>query len=370
VCENFDHLRKRVHRIQLAAGEQSIQLLPRHSGPRIDFLARSSGGGRGLDADVVVLDEALFIQQMMMGALLPTLSAKDDPQVRYLSSAGIATSEVLRRLRDRGRAGGDPSLAYVEWAAADGGCATEDCDHALEAVGCALDDVDNWRAANPALGRRITEDYIAAERRALPPAEFARERLGWWDEQGSTFTAITVAAWQGCASPDAVPSGRLTLAADVAPGHASSSVYVFGDGPVPVGELVTRAPGSTWLVDRLVALVADHGVLEVVVDPAGPIGSLVPALQQAGLPLRMLDGKESVRACSAFAAAAREQSFRHRGETDMDAAVAGARPRAVGDAWKWSRKDSTVDISGLVAATNAYWAVSSRPAGEPTIHFL
>jgi len=81
-------------------------------------------------------------------------------------------------------------------------------------------------------------------------------------------------------------------------------------------------------------------------------------MQDAGLPLALVEGKDSVRACGSFAASVDDGTFRHRAEPDMAAAVAGARRRAVGDAWKWSRKDSTVDITGLVAATNALWAAS------------
>ncbi len=367
IVTNCDYLRRRVKRVLSAAGDESIHLM---SGSRLDFLARTSGSGRGLSGGTVVLDEALFLQPQMMGALLPTLSAQPDPQVRYGSSAGLAMSDVLRSIRDRGRTGTDPSLAYVERCAPNGGCAVEDCDHAVDTPGCALDDVANWYLANPALGRRISVDYIAAERRALPVEEFARERLGWWDEPSTTSSELSLEAWQALASPDASPAGRLVLGADVAPGHVSASVYVFGGGPLPVGELVERGSGSAWLTDRLEQLVRTHDVDRVVVDPAGPVGSLVPALQQAGLPLHLLDGKESVRACGAFTAAARDKAFRHRGEPDLDAAVMGARPRAVGDGWKWSRRDSTVDISALVAATNAYWLASTRPEGAPNIVFI
>jgi hypothetical protein len=220
------------------------------------------------------------------------------------------------------------------------------------------------------MGRRITEDYIAAERRALPADEFARERLGWWDEPASEVTDLPLSVWAALGNPDARPAGRLTLGADVAPGHAASSVYVFGSGPVPVGELVERGSGSSWLVARLLDLVARHDVAAVAVDPSGPVGSLVPAMQDAGLPLALVEGKDSVRACGSFAAAAADSQFRHRGEPEMAAAVAGARRRSVGDAWKWSRKDSTVDITGLVAATNALWAQRSAPSGEPGMYFL
>jgi hypothetical protein len=38
-----------------------------------------------------------------------------------------------------------------------------------------------WQRANPAIGKRITVEYVTKERRSLPPREFARERMGWWD---------------------------------------------------------------------------------------------------------------------------------------------------------------------------------------------
>jgi hypothetical protein len=37
----------------------------------------------------------------------------------------------------------------------------------------------------------------------------------------------------------------------------------------------------------------------------------------------------------------------------LNDALAGARRRRLGDAWAWDRRDSTVDISPLVAATLA-----------------
>ena len=69
----------------------------------------------------------------------------------------------------------------------------------------------------------------------------------------------------------------------------------------------------------------------------------------------MLDGKDAVRACGALVAGVSEGTVSHRGEPELLAAVGGASRRAVGDGWKWSRKDSTVDISPLVAATYSHW---------------
>jgi hypothetical protein len=41
-------------------------------------------------------------------------------------------------------------------------------------------------------------------------------------------------------------------------------------------------------------------------------------------------------------------------------ALRGAVQRPLGDAWGWSRKNSTVDITPLVAGTIATWALLER----------
>jgi hypothetical protein len=54
-----------------------------------------------------------------------------------------------------------------------------------------------------------------------------------------------------------------------------------------------------------------------------------------------------------------EDGLRHRGTQELSVAVAGARKRTLVDAWAWSRKSSSVDISPLVACTLAFWGVAT-----------
>jgi hypothetical protein len=44
----------------------------------------------------------------------------------------------------------------------------------------------------------------------------------------------------------------------------------------------------------------------------------------------------------------------------LNAALAGARRRDLGDSWAWARKGLSVDISPLVAVTLAGWGHVSR----------
>ncbi len=259
-----DFLSKRVARIRTGAGTEAIEL---KSGARLIFKARTNGGGRGLTGSKVILDEAFALRPYHMGALLPTLSAVPDPQVLYGSSAGQATSDVLRSVRDRGRKGGDPSLSYLEWCDPDPhGCVLADCDHELERPGCALDDETRWAASNPALGRRITIDYIRAERRALPPVEFARERLGWWDEPGGE-PVINLTVWGESLDEDSKITGRHVFGLDMPVDRATTCIGVAGENAAGKThlEVVEEHRGSEWVIPWFTA--TEERWAGVVADP-------------------------------------------------------------------------------------------------------
>ena len=373
LIESTPDLDREVKQIHRGNGDEAIELTDDR---RLKFKARTKGGGRGLTGNRIVLDEAMYLKAAHMGALVPTLRAVPDPQLVFAGSAGMADSHVWRAIRDRGRAGGDPSLAYNEWAsdAQPGGCLTEDCTHEVGSEGCALDDIDRLLRSNSAIRRRrITLETLAADRRTMPVEEYARETLGWWDEPGEVDNGLSVDGWtalgpQGDEDPPK-PTGALVLGIDVAPGHAAASIVAIGGG---VLELIERRPTAAWLPERVAELVAKHKPTAVAYDPAGPIGSLIPDFTRAGVVLTPVEGKDSVRAVGAFLAAVSERSFRHRGEDEFTAAVAGARRRQVGDGHKWSRKDSTVDITPLVAATVALWVAGEPPTEiiHPTVHFV
>ena len=184
--ENQPSFRRRVRQVYLQRGAESIEL---KNGKRLRFIARSGGSGRGFSADLVILDEAYNLGDREMAALLPTLSARPNPQIWYTSTAGLPSSSQLGLVRARGVAADDPSLAFFEWSVDEN----------------AYDPADpaDWARANPGLGIRITPEYIAKERAALPPTEFARERLsvGEYPSDGGAWETITADAWSACAAP-------------------------------------------------------------------------------------------------------------------------------------------------------------------------
>jgi hypothetical protein len=356
LIEGRDWLTRRLKRIYRGNGDESIELM---SGARLIFRARTKGGGRGLSGDKVILDEAFALQPVHMGALLPTLSARPDPQVLYGSSAGLADSEVLRGVRDRGRKSLG-RLAYVEWTAEGAECAQRDCSHVYgQAEGCALDDMDNWHRANPQLGGRIRVETVEAERQALPWQEFARERLGWWDDPGVVAPAFGAGVWEALKIPDGSRPKAGAIGIAVSFDRAWGSIGSAGrlpDGRVLIGA-VKRRQGTSWLVSEAARIQRDHGC-QVVVDEKGPAGPLLDELRDAGVELTVVGVNAACDACADVYDAAQDARVAHMGDDDLDAAVMGATARPVGDRWMWGRKTSLSDVSMLEAATLAHWAVT------------
>jgi hypothetical protein len=72
--------------------------------------------------------------------------------------------------------------------------------------------------------------------------------------------------------------------------------------------------------------------------------------------------REFSTACAQLLDAVTDRSVRHRGNPELDAAVAAAARRTVGDGWVWSRRLPAVDVSPLVAASLALFGDRHRPA--------
>jgi hypothetical protein len=371
---NSDLLRREVKKVVRNHGEEAIEL---KSGARAIFRTRTKGGGRGLSGNKVVLDEGMFLKAPHLGALLPTMSAQPDPQVFYGSSAGMVESEVLREVRDRGRAGGEPSLAWLEWCAPDPvmACDAGDrCTHVKTAVGCGCDKPDFWAMANPALGKRrangtgLSFEYIAAERRALPVSEFCRERMGWWDQGEEGAAPLSPQLWRqlGGSRPGMAPV--VAVGVDISPDSAVSAIGIatWRDDGKPHVELVEHLPGTGWVLDRLMGITERRNPVAVVLNPSGPAGAFEQHLRNRGF-ITLADDKPTpfgkhrlvlttsrayAQSCGDFTNMVTNQELGHPSQVPLNSAVEGARSRPVAQAWAWDAAPG-YDITPLVSVTLA-----------------
>ncbi len=108
--QNTPDLASRVKQYRYSNEEISIELWTEQ---KLQYLARSSGSGRGFTGSCLILDEAFNLSAAMMSALIYTLAAMPNTQTWYLSSAPLpgAESDTLRRLCARGRAGAREAMA-------------------------------------------------------------------------------------------------------------------------------------------------------------------------------------------------------------------------------------------------------------------
>ncbi len=360
LVESTPDFDRRVKRVSRSHGEEGIEL---KGGQRIRFRTRTKGGGRGFSANCVIFDEAMILPEATHGALLPTLSAQPNPQVWYAASAVDqfvhVDGVVLARIRQRGVKGSDPSLAYFEYSI------DRDTPSRVDAQTAA--DLDSWAQANPGLGIRILPEHIDNESRSMDPRTFAVERLGvgdWPDPDGGLLSVITVESWMELLDRTSVAPDPVCFSFDVSPDRSMSTIAVSGmrkDGLAHV-EVIDYKRGTGWLVDRIVELTAKHKATALICDGSGPAASLIPELEREGVKVMPVTAKEQAQACGLFFDAVDQARLRHLGSAEMVAAIRGAVKRPLGESWAWSRKNSSVDISPLVASTMAHWGQVTHPA--------
>lgn len=342
--------------VMTANAQESITYIDRDAKIErtIKFFARSKNSGRGFSSDILILDEAQELSEQTWAAILPTISARHNPQIWLFGTPPDETmnGEVFTRMRELALKQVDERLAYFEWSA--------DKDDSIE-------DVETWLRANPACPLRISVQTIRDEFFGMDEATFSRERLGMWDG-AATLAVIPEDTWNALAG-ETDPEGRVAFAVDISPDRQRASIGVAGrlpDGRVMVQAIENRK-GTGWIVPRLKELTERWATVAVVIDTGGAAASLLPELKKQRIRrVETITTRDVVAACGAFYDAAMNNGMSHPDQPVLNEALASARKRPLGDAWAWHRKDTATDITPLVAVTFAAYGLSLKPAKDPT----
>lgn len=355
ILEANEWLSREVKHIRRQNGHEAIEFQNR---ARIRYRTRTLSGGRGFSGDFVLFDEAMYLSETSMASILPVLSARPDPQLWYMGSAVDQIDHhdgiVFSRVRARALAG-DPRLAFFEWSV--------DADGPEMVTDAVAADPAAWAVANPALGIRITPEYVADERRELGARSFAVERLGvgdWPSIDQTDSGPITLAEWNDLLDEASELQDPVCLAFDVSPDRRSSIVAAGRNqnGDLHV-ELLDSKPGTGWLGAALARYVERHSPESVSFSASSPAASVAAELEEAGIELEEVSVEEHAQACGRLVDRVNEGEMRHLGSNEFANAIRGAATRPYSDAWLWSRKSSAVDISPLVAATLAVDAAAN-----------
>lgn len=343
---------------RLSNGEQEIRF---RNGSVIMFGAREQGFGRGFDEiDIEVFDEAQILSEKALEDMVPATNQSRQESGALLFFMGTPPrpgdpGEEFTNRRKKAIDGKSESMTYVEFSA------DEDAE---------LDDRSQWRKANPSYPMRTSDESMMRMRENLTDDDsFKREALGIWPTPVDHLTVVPLDEFMALT---AEASGKaVAFAIDVQPDRSTASIAVCAEGEYPTLETVHAASGTGWVVERCVELWERHQA-PFVIDPGSPAGSLIPALEEAGITLELMRTRDVVQAFGMFLDGCLNGTIRHSGDRPLVEALSGAAVRELtGGGRAWSRKNVAVDITPLVAATNALWgAGSSESSGDPDIYFL
>ncbi|MGW6225749.1 terminase large subunit domain-containing protein [Cellulosimicrobium cellulans] len=345
-------LRLRVKAVMNAINRETVTF---KTGAKVQFKARSGAAGKGFSSDCLLLDEAQILGSRAWTSINSTMSAMPNPQVWLLGTTpqdedDSFAFDAVRRSAVQGRS---TNAAWCEW-----GVDVESAEY--EAARADLE-ARRWTPAveylcwsgNPAWNTRINHEVVTGEFETYDPEKFAQDRLGIWRDE--TAGVLIMPRWPELVAKRAPDAKAIALGIAADRDHVWLSLGAVLGGPKPHLGSVLRSPTRerTKFVAEVARIQAAQGV-PVVVDGGGPAAVVIPYLEAAGVIVTRLDLPGYVQACNDLAQAVDEGTVEHGGYDELDAAVAAADWRNVGDRRAFGRKSG--DISSLEAVACALTA--------------
>ena len=338
VVEYADHL---------AVPENNAVLMP---------LPAEPGALHGYDPSLLIVDELHVVTEDVWEAATSVVGKRPPDQSLTLAISTPASSpdSVMWKLIAHGRAGDDPSFYLKEFSAPEG---------------CALDDREAWRAANPAMTCPqpfLAEDGMLAAMRTLREPVFRQLRLGQWVSGVDAW--LPFGAWDACrVEREVKPGERVVLAFDgSASGDSTALVGCTLDGHLFVVGLWENPGDPRWRVPRAeVAAAVDsafakYDVARLACDPWGWRSEIEAWAAKHG-ERRVIEWNTASAALMAPATdrlyqAVMTKTVSHDGDERLARHIAHcvAKPTPMGDLVSKDKKGSPRKIDAAVAAIAAF----------------
>ena len=317
-------------------------------------LPAEPGALHGFDPALLIVDELHVVTEAVWEAVTSVSGKRPESLTLAISTPSSSPDCIMWRLVEHGRAGDDPAFYLKEFTAPDG---------------CATDDRDAWRAANPALACDepfLAEDGLEAARRTLREPVFRQLRLGQWVTGAESW--LPWGAWDACAAKRVVrPRERVVLAFDgSASGDSTALVGCTLDGHLWVEGLWENPGDRGWRVpredvDRAVDVAfAKYDVVELACDPWGWRSEIEAWSKRHGekrvLEWNTAHGQRMAPATDRLYQAVVTEMVTHDGDPRMSAHIAHcvAKSTPMGDLVSKDKRGSPRKIDAAVAAIVAF----------------
>ena len=218
----------------------------------------------GWDPSLLVVDELHTVTPAVWEAVTSAAGKRPESLTLAISTPASTQESIMWSLVEHGREGSDPAFYLREFAAP---------------AGCATDDREAWKKANPAMSCKrpfLAEDGLAAARKTLREPVFRQLRLGQWVSTSDSW--LPFGAFDACKDEDRVVEAgeRVVLAFDgSASGDSTALIGCTLDGHLFVEGLWEQEGDPRWRVprgdvDTAVDLAfSKYEVIELAADPWG-----------------------------------------------------------------------------------------------------
>lgn len=344
---------KHVDVIKTALGREEIRL---KNGGRIKFLARTRNGGNGQHGDLLIFDEAQYLDKRSQQSFLPAISASANPQAIYLGTPPDDDTDapVFRKIRTAALGGDASRTSWDEWG--------------VQKVTNPYDK-ESWYKVNPSLGLVLQETTIQDEAESMDDRAFSIDRLGWWRPQAEDVDhPINAERWDSClVEPDqAAKEGKLAfgvkfsqdgsqcaLSAAVVPKEGNPHVELIDIGDTSNGVEESLAP---WIAARKKKLAL------VVIDGKTGQEALKNALISNGIrpkAIKCCAPKDVVAAASVFIDDVKACAITHIESQALDESVKGCASRKIGADGTGFGSTETVSSLPVESASLALWGAKT-----------
>lgn len=316
---------------------------------------------RGSYADCILMDEAgeydaKMTEDLLAGAM-PVLATRPSAQLIVTGTPPKTREGLLWQYLQAGRKGTE-DLGILDYSM------RPDQDATDEAL---------WEAVYPGLSSGLVP--IKFLRKALETQgllSFSREFL-CLDPVASSLRAIPEEDWLAGQVPELLelPKDNFSVSFDITQDGSAGALAIAWYSPegIPSVQILEHKAGYSWMPAYIGKLLTDNRGVEIGFDAIGNNLSVNQTIQRMrGVPknnLRAMTMKEVAAGVSLLTSHVSDHALVHAKDASLDKAAEEVAFRYSGDSRLFGRRQSSADISPLVAASNALYIAAGKRHQEP-----
>ena len=335
-----------------------------NKGSRYEIKASKSAALQGIPVAVAIVDEVHLVADETWSALQTGLGGRTNAILVGISTAGDEDSHLLKRLyetADKAIAGEVDRFGAWIWEASE---------TVVPRVGEKLDEdkvIKLLIEANPALqSGRVDPKIILADVALEPDVEIVRYRFNRFvNSSANSFIPFELWLKTERSMDDQLPPGQVVFAIDRTPNWEYATV----SAAVKVGDVIHTEIVASIVkptLERLVYICAQlqtHNPRAIVMD-ATFLRDLDNELELRGIQSTTFNNAQLCEAASTFYALIKQEKLVHAPDPLLSFQIPRTSRRNVGDAFKVSRKDSSIEIDAVMSTVLACYGANTLPEVE------